>query len=1056
MDRDAPVLVSTTEPSRHAFLFEHFPRGHGAMIGLGSQRAWVALAWMVTAVSAFCLNGFDDRALPRECPYYESPVTTIFNDVKDGVSGQRATIEGKIGFCQSFKYPRSASGTGYFAGGTVGDEESSYIITMGDAWCNDALVVRNCLAERATPFDPPAYALNMRPPVLEGVGASFTPTQFSLPMWDEGGYFYRAVTIRINDTCLDPFFDPAAEIRTTAFADYFMSAFNGNVVQGFPFEIDPGDPQSELLVRNYVSSRVAGCSSALGGSAAECVEAHATCTTGPVITCADAVRTRPITRYPSRVRLACRDPEYGYVWRVDNDVAPGLHFDWRLTRLTGGGGGNNGTLIDPRGAGAADVFIPANNTARNPYYDRPLKTGFWPGTTGKHTAGASDHFYIPTWLDLDAGNTAVLRPSMLDLYAGYPSHYVGSTTLGALVNFIDFDSLMEFDTLNASMATNFSYDYLPLVTFPQDRTRLSLQYVCGTPGLAADGSLEITGGAEDWTGFCDAAVNNASATWPDALNAARSTFMFMNASAPDPMPECACFEEVGIECGNADAVGDPLLFQYDYRRTANLTIDYRLEPVCRMPLTNATNLTVNNLPPLTYFPGPSSPILTNQSNVTGDVAAFLSDWPEPFTIINGTGGGANDILEWTLSPLGVMWNLSNVNRDPIAQSIRISLEVANTNGGVPDLGEVTVPYVVGESGFAVNPNQTRWIFSRSLIGQNLYGHINKPCDPNLASTCEQQLDVTYPVNLGNLGPGVLASGYVADIDTFLSAAAAAALPPCECYVNIPCDGGELLRETELDVNVTALDPPPGPPAGIPSTVNISGDCIAELEACNCEDDDCDGIVDNVLGLGDACGTSNVGRCVLGALGCNLTLSECNTSAVPKPLICLGAIYPGAERCDGQDWDCDGIINNVPKIGQPCGSSVGECVQGTWACQPPNPEPVCQGGVGPTPQDICGNGLDDDCDGLIDFPCPPSSPPPPPPAASPLIPPSAIPGASPTPPAQTPGEFQIPPLDIPAPDVSWWALGVAVLLLLCCCGTIAACIYLRRLRRWSRKRYPLFY
>ena len=126
---------------------------------------------------------------------------------------------------------------------------------------------------------------------------------------------------------------------------------------------------------------------------------------------------------------------------------------------------------------------------------------------------------------------------------------------------------------------------------------------------------------------------------------------------------------------------------------------------------------------------------------------------------------------------------------------------------------------------------------------------------------------------------------------------------------------------------------------------------AEPEACNDEDDDCDGTTDegNPQG-GQMCG-SDVGECIGG-------FTECQGGDV----VCVGASgTPGMdpEICDGLDNDCDTFFDeDVPTMGD-CGfPDVGECVPGVLTCV--GGQPQCVGGSGPT-FELC-DALDQDCDG----------------------------------------------------------------------------------------------
>ncbi len=129
-------------------------------------------------------------------------------------------------------------------------------------------------------------------------------------------------------------------------------------------------------------------------------------------------------------------------------------------------------------------------------------------------------------------------------------------------------------------------------------------------------------------------------------------------------------------------------------------------------------------------------------------------------------------------------------------------------------------------------------------------------------------------------------------------------------------------------------------------------CTPSAEICDNKDNNCDGIVDNApVDAGGNCGASDVGACAFGTLSCQA-----------GALVCVGAIGPSNELCNGIDDNCNAVVDDQPiDTGGTCGSDVGECSFGTQQCI--GGALVCFGGKGPS-LEVC-NMLDDDCNGTAD-------------------------------------------------------------------------------------------
>ncbi len=143
-----------------------------------------------------------------------------------------------------------------------------------------------------------------------------------------------------------------------------------------------------------------------------------------------------------------------------------------------------------------------------------------------------------------------------------------------------------------------------------------------------------------------------------------------------------------------------------------------------------------------------------------------------------------------------------------------------------------------------------------------------------------------------------------------------------------------------------------------------GGQLPEEEACNSLDDDCDGEVDEDLS-GSPCGPdTDYGICEFGSRDCiNGEWTRCE-----------GAIFPMAtEDCgNSRDDDCDGTVNNGCECisegeTKPCGeSNMGVCALGSSTCVD-GQWSDCVGAIFPSTE-ICGDGIDNDCDGQIDEGC----------------------------------------------------------------------------------------
>ncbi len=91
-------------------------------------------------------------------------------------------------------------------------------------------------------------------------------------------------------------------------------------------------------------------------------------------------------------------------------------------------------------------------------------------------------------------------------------------------------------------------------------------------------------------------------------------------------------------------------------------------------------------------------------------------------------------------------------------------------------------------------------------------------------------------------------------------------------------------------------------------------------------------------------------------------------------VCLGAVLPSEEVCNGVDDDCDGTVDEACPCGAPgerrmCGA-IGyplPCRAGEQVCDEKGLWSDCAGHVLPQPES-CDDGVDNDCNGLVDEGC----------------------------------------------------------------------------------------
>ena len=156
-------------------------------------------------------------------------------------------------------------------------------------------------------------------------------------------------------------------------------------------------------------------------------------------------------------------------------------------------------------------------------------------------------------------------------------------------------------------------------------------------------------------------------------------------------------------------------------------------------------------------------------------------------------------------------------------------------------------------------------------------------------------------------------------------------------------------------------------AGITTCANGTRSCQPNTqptaEVCDGLDNNCDGAVDDGNpGGGASCTTGQPGVCSTGSLQC--------TSG---SLRCVQTTQPSAEVCgDGLDNNCNSVVDDGFNVGAACTIGVGVCQRtGSLVCTSNGTGTQCNATPGTPGVEICGNGIDEDCNGA-DLACPPPS------------------------------------------------------------------------------------